>query len=150
MNGVTMELTAVTSPLGKLSLPCPWNHRFGSPGGGPLSRGLTRENVTFISCATSPAATDESIDLQNVLPRRDSPPSQSAPPTSAAMRPYSTNSWLLRFQMPLSSYGTRRSMPARQSDTAPSSSNAAPAMRGSLWVEIPMRFRIGRCCLRLN
>src|SRR5579864_8760855 len=83
-NGVTIELTAVTSPLGKLWLPCPWNHRLGSPGGGPLSRGRTRENATFITCATRPAATEESIDLQNVWPRRDSPPSQSAPPTSAA------------------------------------------------------------------
>src|SRR5215472_2138934 len=141
MNGVTIELTSVTSPLGKLWLPPPWNHRLGLPPG-PLSRGRTRENATFITWATIPAATDESTDVQNVLPRRVSPPSQREPPTMTAMRPYSMTSWLRRAQMPLSSYGTRWSIPARQVGAADSSETAVTSNAAARF-----RSRAGRAAL---
>ncbi len=59
-NGVTALLISITSPLGKLLLPCPWNQRFGLS----VSAGRVREKASFIVLEVNTPRTTESTDCQ--------------------------------------------------------------------------------------
>ena len=63
--------------------------------------GMRYGMALFIASEVIPPRVDESIACQNVLPRRSSPPYHNAPPSSAAIEPYSTAFCTLRFQIPL-------------------------------------------------
>src|SRR5438105_5751414 len=67
--------------------------------------------MCFIASDETPPSADESIDCQNVLPRRSSPPSHNAPAISPPISVYSNPFWMLRFQIPLWSKLTTWSMP---------------------------------------
>src|SRR5665213_4350631 len=97
MNGVTIEVTAVTSPLGKLELPLPWNHRLG------LSVWLGRERVkiNLLACAKTALTAEESMACQQVLPGSDCPPSQTPQPISPTIIVSITANSTLWFQIPL-------------------------------------------------
>src|SRR5271166_4459586 len=99
MNGVTIEVYAVTSPLGKLKLPLPWNHRLGSG----VWLGRDRVKMYLPACARTALTAEESTACQQVLPRTVSPPSQNPQASSPAIIVSMTASSTLWFQMPAKS-----------------------------------------------
>jgi hypothetical protein len=74
-----MALVTVTSPLGKLSLPLPLNQSLGLD----ESMGRLREKASLSAWQVTPLTTVASTDCHNVWPSRVSPPSHTAPDTSA-------------------------------------------------------------------
>src|SRR4029077_7878991 len=93
---------------GKLWLPPPLNHWLGSE----VVSGRWRENTRFRTSEDTPPMRVASMDCHNVRPKRSSPPSHSAPPTSPTSSTAISAFWLERAHRPELSKLKRESIPS--------------------------------------
>src|SRR5665213_2012070 len=73
--GVIAVVISITSALGKLVLPLPWNHWFGSL----VWLGREREKASFMTPVVAAPMRSESVACHEAWPKRESSPSQNAP-----------------------------------------------------------------------